>query len=376
MWAVSSMRNGGVDLSGLCSRSMKTVRVRSGSSRGGADPSLLSGRSEAIRRVVNLAEDVADTDVTVLIEGESGTGKELVARTIHERSRRAAKPFIFVNCAALPEHLVESELFGYVKGAFTDARTDKPGRFLLADGGTLFLDEIGDLSPKGQGDLLRVLEDRAFRMIGGTEMVNVDVRIIAATNRNLQEAVAAGKFREDLFYRLQIVPILTPPLRDRVEDIPVLIDTFLAYFRAKHGRGPARMSAAALLACQRFPWPGNVRQLRNMIERLVVTCRSVEITEAELPGFIAEQEDAAVEFVVRVGMTLAEAERLLIKKTLSQATTHRAKAARLLGISRRALQYKLKAYGLLDVPDPADGAMPAPQEPDDCKFCTEGDAAR
>ncbi|MFA6962532.1 MAG: sigma 54-interacting transcriptional regulator [Opitutaceae bacterium] len=327
---------------------MKTARVRSLLSGEQSDPSLLTGSSEAIRHVVCLANDVADTDVTVLIEGESGTGKELVARTIHERSRRAKKPFIFVNCAALPEHLVESELFGYVKGAFTDARTDKPGRFLLADGGTLFLDEIGDLSPKGQGDLLRVLEDRAFRMIGGTEMVNVDVRIIAATNRNLQEAVAEGKFREDLFYRLQIVPILTPPLRDRVEDIPELIETFLAYFRSKHGRGPERMSAGALLACQRFPWPGNVRQLRNLIERLVVTCRSTEITESDLPKFIGEHESTSAEFTVRVGMTLAEAERLLIKKTLLQATTHREKAAGLLGISRRALQYKLKAYGLLE----------------------------
>ncbi|MFA6288593.1 MAG: sigma 54-interacting transcriptional regulator [Opitutaceae bacterium] len=351
---------------------MKTVRMRSRSSGEQSDPSLLYGRSEAIRRVVRLAKDVADTDVTVLIEGESGTGKELVARTIHEHSRRATKPFIFVNCAALPEHLVESELFGYVKGAFTDARADKPGRFLLADGGTLFLDEIGDLSPKGQGDLLRVLEDRAFRMIGGTEMVNVDVRIIAATNRNLRKEVAAGKFREDLFYRLQIVPILTPPLRERGEDIPVLIETFLAHFRSKHGRGPARMSAGALLACQRFPWPGNVRELRNLIERLVVTCRAAEITEADLPEFIGEHERTAAEFTVRVGMTLAEAERLLIKKTLEQATAHRAKAASLLGISRRALQYKLKAYGLLEVAEADDGAGPAQDNQDVCKVCTEG----
>lgn len=327
---------------------MRTVRVHSQSSGERADPSLLLGGSEAIRRVVSLAEEVAGTDVTVLIEGESGTGKELVARTIHAHSRRADKPFIFVNCAALPEQLVESELFGYVKGAFTDARKDKPGRFLLADGGTLFLDEIGDLSPKGQGDLLRVLEDRAFRMVGGTEMVHVDVRVIAATNRNLEAAVAEGRFREDLFYRLQVVPIVTPPLRERVEDIPLLIEAFFARFCTAHRRARKRMSAEALRACQRFPWPGNVRQLRNLIERLVVTIKGAEIAEADLPGFIAAHERAAPEFTVRVGMTLAEAERLLIAKTLAQATSNREEAARLLGISRRALQYKLKAYGLLE----------------------------
>jgi transcriptional regulator with PAS, ATPase and Fis domain len=324
---------------------MKTERFRGDGGR--TDSQLLLGESEAIRRVVELAETVAGTDVTVLIEGESGTGKELIARTIHAHSRRSGKPFIFVNCAALPEHLVESELFGYVKGAFTDARADKPGRFLLADGGTLFLDEIGDLSTKGQGDLLRVLEDRAFRMIGGVEMVNVDVRIIAATNRNLAQAVAEGRFREDLFYRLHIVPIRTPPLREHPEDIPPLVETFLGDFCAKHRRRPGmRMNDGAVRACQRYPWPGNVRQLRNMIERLVVVCRTPEITEADLPDFIALHEHAAPEFVLRAGMTIAEAERMLIRKTLAQVTSNREDAARLLGISRRTLHYKLKRYGL------------------------------
>lgn len=325
---------------------MKTVRSRRAAA--GADPGLLLGGSDSIRRVVKLAETIACSDVTVLIEGESGTGKELVARMIHERSARADKPFIFVNCAALPEHLVESELFGYVKGAFTDARADKPGRFLLADGGTLFLDEIADLSPKGQGDLLRVLEDRAFRMIGGTEMVHVDVRVIAATNRNLREAVAAGKFREDLFYRLEIVPVVTPPLRERPQDIPLLVEAFFAHFGAKHRRGRKRMTPGALEACRRFSWPGNVRQLRNLIERLVVTSAGAEITEADLPGYLVEHARTAPEFTVRVGMTLSETERLLILKTLAQATSNRAEAARMLGISRRSLQYKLKAYGFLD----------------------------
>jgi transcriptional regulator with PAS, ATPase and Fis domain len=326
---------------------VKAVRRPPASPQEAAVPSPLLGRSETMRRVVELAEAVAPSDVTVMIEGESGTGKELVARLIHARSRRAGGPFIFVNCAALPESLVESELFGYTKGAFTDARADKPGRFLLADGGTLFLDEIGDLSPKGQGALLRVLEDRAFRMVGGTEMVRVDVRLVAATNRDLREAVAAGRFREDLFYRLQVVPVATPPLREHPEDIPLLIDAFAEHFCRAHRRRRKRFDAEAMALCRRFPWPGNVRQLRNLVERLVVTCAETEIGAAQLPDFLAAYERETPQFSVRVGMTLAEVERILIRKTLSQLTSNRAEAARVLGISRRGLQYKLKAHGLL-----------------------------
>ena len=310
-----------------------------------SEPSLLVGHSEAIRRVARMAEEVAWSDVTVLIQGESGTGKELVARTIHQRSPRATKPFIFVNCAALPESLVEAELFGHMKGAFTDARTDKPGRFQLAHGGTLFLDEIGDLPPKGQGDLLRVLEDGAFRMVGGTELVQVDVRIVAATNRRLDEAVAAGKFREDLFYRLHVIPIEIPPLRERAEDVPLLVETFLQHFGAKHQRRGRQMSPEALRVCQRFTWPGNVRQLRNIIERLVITCPRQTIDVDDLPDFM--KDAAAPEFTLWPGITLAEAERLVIEQTLRHVTSNRAAAAKQLGISRRALQYKLKRYGLL-----------------------------
>lgn len=309
------------------------------------DPLLLLGESGAIRRVQQAAVEVAGTDVTVLIEGESGTGKELVARTIHQHSPRAERPFIFVNCAALPEQLVEAELFGYRKGAFTDARADKPGRFQLADGGTLFLDEIGDLSPKGQGDLLRVLEDGAFRMVGGTELIHVDVRVVAATNKNLEEAVAAGKFREDLFYRLHVVPIKIPPLRERSEDIPLLIDGFIVRFCAKHKRRPKRLTPEAMRLCQRFPWPGNVRQLRNVVEHLVVTTPGALIGPQELPDNLREQAVASPEFSIRPGMTIAEAEKLLIQQTLRHVTSNRAEAARVLGISRRALQYKLKSYG-------------------------------
>lgn len=312
-----------------------------------SEPSLLVGNSEGIRKVVQLADEIARSDVTILIEGESGTGKEIVARSIHIKSPRSERPFISVNCAALPEQLLEAELFGHVKGAFTGAVADKPGRFQLADGGTLFLDEIGDLSAKGQGDLLRVLEDGTFRMVGGTKLVRVNVRVIAATNKKLQEAAAAGKFREDLLFRLQIVPISIPPLRERAEDIPLLIESFLEHFTAKHKRRRKKFAVEAMHLCQRFSWPGNVRQLRNIVERLVLTCRGSTIGINELPDFLRQHDQTATAFAIRPGMTLAEAEKLLIRQTLTHVTSNREDAAKLLGISRRSLQYKLKEYGLL-----------------------------
>ena len=315
-----------------------------------SEPSLLIGESESMRAVGRLIGEVANSDVTVLIEGESGTGKEIVARSIHLQSGRRERAFISVNCAALAEQLLEAELFGHVKGAFTGAVATKPGRFQLADGGTLFLDEIGDLSPKGQGDLLRVLEDGAFRMVGGSELIKVDVRVIAATNKNLQESVRDGKFREDLFYRLQIVPILMPPLRDRAEDIPLLIEKFFESFTAKHKRRRKRMSPEALQLSQRFPWPGNVRQLRNTIERLVITCREAVVEVEQLPDFLREYDRNSTTFSVRPGTPLAEVERMLIRQTLTHVTSNREEAAKALGISRRALQYKLKQYGLLQEP--------------------------
>jgi DNA-binding NtrC family response regulator len=318
-----------------------------------AEPSPLVGNSEGIRNVIQLADEVARSEVTVLIEGESGTGKELIARYIHLKSARADKPFISVNCAALPEQLLEAELFGHVKGAFTGAVANKPGRFQLADRGTLFLDEIGDLSAKGQGDLLRVLEDGGFRMVGGTELVRVNVRVVAATNKNLQEAVASGKFREDLWYRLQVVPIPIPPLRERAEDIPLLIESFFEHFTAKHKRRRKQLSTQAMQLCQRFPWPGNVRQLRNVIERLVLTCHKTAIEITQLPDFLRAHDQNATTFTIRPGMAIAELEKLLIRQTLTHVTANREEAARLLGISRRSLQYKLKQYGLLEVEETA-----------------------
>jgi len=316
-----------------------------------SEPSLLVGESENIRAIGRLIDEVAQSDGTVLIEGESGTGKEIVARSIHLKSPRRERPFITVNCAALPEQLLEAELFGHVKGAFTGAIANKPGRFQLAEGGTLFLDEIGDLPPKGQGDLLRVLEDGTFRMVGGTELVRVNVRIVAATNKKLHEAVASGKFREDLFYRLQIVPISIPPLRERPEDIPLLIGAFLEHFTAKHKRRRQRMSPEAVQLCQRFPWPGNIRQLRNMIERLVITCRNAIIEVQDLPDFLRAYDQSTTRFTVRPGMSLAEVEKLLIRQTLTHVTDNREQAAKVLGISRRSLQYKPKQYDLLKEPE-------------------------
>jgi transcriptional regulator with PAS, ATPase and Fis domain len=300
--------------------------------------------------VLRLIEEVAQSDVTVLIGGESGTGKEIAARLIHTHSQRRDKPFISVNCAALAEQLLEAELFGHVKGAFTGAIAHKLGRFQLADGGTLFLDEIGDLSPKGQGDLLRVLEDSAFRMVGGSELVRVNVRLIAATNKDLAESVAEEKFREDLYYRLSVVPITMPPLRERLEDIPLLIERFFESFCARHKRARKRLSAEAMELCRRYPWPGNVRQLRNAVERIVITCRSTLVDVGALPEFLREFDRHTVTFTVRPGTSLADVEKLLITQTLAHVTSNRAEAAQTLGISRRALQYKLKRYGLLDAP--------------------------
>jgi DNA-binding NtrC family response regulator len=315
-----------------------------------SEPSLLIGQSAAMDAVRRVIDEVAHSDITVLIEGESGTGKEIVARSIHRASPRRDRPFITVNCAALPEQLVEAELFGHVRGAFTGAIVSRPGRFQIADGGTLLLDEIGDLPPKGQGDLLRVLEDGAFRQVGGNELVQVNVRVLAATNQKLPEAVAAGRFREDLFYRLQIVPIAIPPLRERAEDIPLLADAFLDHFAAKHRRRRLRLSAEALRLIQQFPWPGNVRQLRNVIERLVITSHGARIEAENLPDFIASHDRASTTFAVRPGVALAEVEKVLIQQTLAHVTDNRAAAAKALGISRRTLQYKLKRYGLLKGP--------------------------
>lgn len=306
------------------------------------------GESQPMQRVYRLVEMVADSDVTVLLTGESGTGKELVARAIHQKSPRADGPFITVNCGALPENLFESELFGYEKGAFTGALTTKMGRFELANEGTLLLDEVGELSLKSQVDFLRVLETKEFRRLGGTKVVTVDTRIIAATNRNLEEAVKQGEFREDLYYRLNVVPIRLPPLRDRADDIPILVDRFLAEFTTQHRREPKELSPEAMRLLRLYGWPGNIRQLRNMMERLVVTVRDTSIMPQHLPEEIQASKEDARTLVVTLGTPIEHIERVVIERTLKEVTNHREKAAKLLGISLRTLQYKIKEYGIRD----------------------------
>jgi len=306
------------------------------------DVDLFVGRSQAIRDVQRLIEQVAPSDVTVLIQGESGTGKEMVARAIHEKSRRKDHPFVPVNCAALPEALIESELFGHVRGAFTGAIADKPGRFELARGGTLFLDEIGDLSRLGQADLLRVLEDGVFRPIGSKSAVRANARIVTATNKDLENQCALGAFREDLLYRLNVITIHLPPLRDCPEDIPPLVDMFRSHFVAKHGRRGREFDASAIKCLQAFSWPGNVRQLRNIVERLVLTAPGNRIKAADLPPAFHSPNRPAISAPRIAGMTLAEMEHELIRQTLEKAGGSKTRAAEILGISRRALHYKLR----------------------------------
>ena len=297
-----------------------------------------------MRAVVETLAEVAPTNVPVLISGESGTGKEIAARTIHEKSSRHDQPFTAINCAGLAENLIESELFGHVRGAFTGALNDRPGAFQLANGGTLFLDEIGDLCAKGQGDLLRVLEDAVFRPVGSPRLIRADVRVIAATNRVLSVMANEGRFREDLLYRLNIVELSLPPLRERTEDIPALVDSFNAHFSARHNRRRKIFSQDFLAQLSRHPWPGNVRQLRNLIERLIVTVRATEIGVEFAPPLPATSpaKPATALFSVEPGSSLAEVESKLIRETLARVTSNRRKAAEILGISPRALAYKLK----------------------------------
>jgi DNA-binding NtrC family response regulator len=304
------------------------------------------GKSEPMQQVYSLVDMVADSAVTVLLTGESGTGKELVARAIHHKSARANGPFVTLNCGALPENLFESELFGYEKGAFTGAMTTKAGRFELADGGTLLLDEVGELSLKSQVDFLRVLETKEFRRLGGTKLIAVDARIIAATNRNLEEAVKQGDFREDLYYRLNVVPIRLPPLRERSDDVPLLAERFLKEFAAQHHREQKEVSRDAMRLLRLYAWPGNIRQLRNLMERLVITVKDLAIQPEHLPEEIQASKEDARTMVVALGSSLRDIEREMIRRTLTEVTNHREKAAKLLGISLRALQYKIKEYGI------------------------------
>ena len=305
------------------------------------------GSSAPMNRILELIEQVGPTEANVLILGESGTGKELVAQAVHEASPRSKGPLIKVNCAALPENLLESELFGYVKGAFTGAVKDKPGRFQLAHGGTLFLDEIGELPMPLQAKLLRALQERLVEPLGSVKPVSVDVRFLAATNRDLQEEVREGNFREDLYYRLNVLEIAIPPLRERTEDIPLLADFLLRKLGKRNNKIIRSVSPEFMNALCGYPWPGNVRELENVLERALILCRSDVLGLQDLPEkILGERDRPPVIPNTPMGNPLEEAERRTLIQTLQDHGGHREKTAQALGMSRRTLQYKLKKYGL------------------------------
>ncbi|MEO0795694.1 MAG: sigma-54 dependent transcriptional regulator [Verrucomicrobiota bacterium] len=318
------------------------------------------GNSEPLQRVLDEVKQVAPTKATVMLNGETGTGKELIAQMIHQNSSRSRGAFVPVHCAAIPANLLESELFGHEKGAFTGATERRIGRFEAADGGTLFLDEIGEIDAPTQVKLLRFLETRTVERLGSMKQIAVDVRLVCATNRNLRAEVDAGRFREDLYFRLNVVPIVLPPLRDRLDDIPMLLDHFIGAFAKENDLAKPRLTTSALSVLQRYPWPGNIRELRNFCENLVVMKRGGEITEYDLdPRFLGDGETAARLTDESGGagsgtaegqppLSKEESEKRLLRRALQEAKGNRTKAAQLMGISRRTLHRKLARWPELD----------------------------
>ena len=307
---------------------------------GGNSASDMIGKSAELNKVKELIAKSAPSKANVLITGESGVGKELVAKSIHEQSQRKDKPFVIVHCAALSDTLLESELFGYEKGAFTGADTQHKGRFEIADGGTIFLDEIGEINPATQVKLLRVIQEKSFERVGGTSPIKVDVRIVAATNRNLEEEVKAGRFREDLFYRLNVVRIPMPPLRERKDDIPLLLHAFLREFNIENQKNITGFDNRAKSAILKYSWPGNIRELKNCVESAVVMCTGDEIKIEDLPASVREKgEEKAI--TIPIGMTLEEAELVIIQENLAACNGNKTKCAEVLGIGRKTLHRKL-----------------------------------
>ena len=318
---------------------------------------LLIGRGRAMQKVCDLIDKVAGTDATVLIAGESGTGKELVARAIHEQSGRTARPFVAVNAAALPTELIESEMFGHERGAFTGATARRQGKFELADGGTLFLDEIGDMHFETQAKLLRVLQEQRFERLGGSQTVSVDVRVISATNKDLPAEIAHGRFREDLYYRLKVVDIFLPPLRDRREDIPLLIQHFLARFNQQHGKTLTDIPADVMKLLITHPWPGNIRELMHAIERAVILSEGGDLHKNLLPDDVRtppEQSAATTDPIWRDGISFRDAkqarvqsfETAFIRAALEHHNGNISRTAPAIGMKRQALQQKLKELGI------------------------------
>jgi len=311
------------------------------------------GQSDAMKQLFELVKKVANSEAsTVLIHGESGTGKDLIARVIHFQSRRAQAPFMAINCASLPEHLMESELFGHEKGSFTDAKSLKLGQFELAEGGTVYLDEIGDLNLGLQAKLLRFIEEKTFKRVGGTKDIDVDVRIIAATHKDLEKAVQEGRFRQDLFYRLKVIPIYIEPLRNRQSDIIPLLKYFLDYFNREFGKEVRKVGAGVEKIFLEYSWPGNVRELRNLVERIVLLETGDTIDLSALPPdlTLAPSDMPSDQFDIDIpdqGLPLEQVEYHLVLKALKKANQNQTKAAKLLAISRDALRYRMKKHGIL-----------------------------
>ena len=312
------------------------------------DFSNIIGHSPAMKKLFETMALVAPSEATVIIVGESGTGKELIANAIHQNSPRKDRPFIKVNCAALPETLLESELFGHEKGAFTGAIARKQGRFQLAHKSSIFLDEIAEMAPATQAKILRVLQEREFEPVGSTQTIKVDTRVIAATNKNLEEEIREGRFREDLYYRLNVVTVDVPPLHLRREDIPILADFFLKPYAEKNRRLIKGFTPRATDLLMRYDWPGNVRELENIIERAVIMSRGEVITPMEFPNDIQELDEELKDSQINLtpGRSLKEVEKAMILRTLEETGGNRTHAAKILGITRRTLQLRLKDYGI------------------------------
>jgi two-component system, NtrC family, response regulator AtoC len=304
------------------------------------------GESPAMREIFEVVQQVAPTRATVLVTGESGTGKELIARAVHQLSPRAKQPFVAVHCAALAPTLLESELFGHEKGAFTGAHERRIGRFEQAQGGTLFLDEIGEIDATIQVKLLRFLGERTFERVGSNKTLTADVRLVAATNKNLEELVKAGKFREDLFFRLRVVEIELPPLRERPGDLPLLAQDFLREFARENGKAVNDFTADALQLLMNHTWPGNVRELRTAIEHAVVLCRGEKISARDLPASVRGSRPADAQFLQRNDLTVKDAEKELVKRALKETGGNRTRAAQKIGMSRRTFHRKLHEYHL------------------------------
>ncbi len=325
--------------------------LRSDSARRYSFKSII-GKSREMQEVYAKIEQIADTRTTVLITGESGTGKELVARALHYNSSRKEKPFIAINCAALPETLIESELFGHERGAFTDAQIRKIGQFELADNGTLFLDEVADLSLATQAKLLRVLQEKEFTRVGGTRTTRVDVRLITATNKNLEQALKQGSLREDLYYRINVVPIHLPPLRERKEDLPLLVNHFLTKKTEEEGHPSKQVSPEAMTLMMNYHWPGNVRELQNIIEQMVTLCSNSTVLPEDLPDHFRKQlksmtlKEQALSGKISFERAVAEFELDIILEALKKTRYVQTHAADLLGISRRILKYKMDLLGI------------------------------